>query len=511
MSIEQRSTLLSSIRREFGRRVGLTIFIFLVTSFVILGLGRMVNSQYQSFVIIGVRSDSSVVNHIDQTDGGLVILVSRLLKDPDVMARIAERAGLMPSGDEDAGRRFVAELRQRIVIKSNGNDAVAIRYFDDDPSVLHKVLAAVEYVLIEEAVSRQQGVEKSVLALLDEQVNAYEAKLKEAEEALSSFQVNVDSNASSVIQANVDRMRSQVSDERLLISELTAKKKLLQEKISGIELQGASVPSDLDKKLKQLDMLLVRLDGLKRTYPDTSPEVIDMRRQVELLKLEIELLSDDNARASESDTASKLERLQQLREQTTEVDRQLHRSDARYQQLQKALNDQYAKLEAAGTNQSKHAELLREYNVAKGIYDEFRSRGEKAHAEIAINAELERSAFEERAPVSPPVPKSKLSHIDIAILAPVAGVIAAIGMIFILAGLDRRIRSSNALCQVLSEHVELLGVVPAYRTPAMNRRARLQLIRGGMAFLFAAVIYGAVAYINIVGYDQAYRQFEGLL
>ena len=119
-------------------------------------------------------------------------------------------------------------------------------------------------------------------------------------------------------------------------------------------------------------------------------------------------------------------------------------------------------------------------------------RKEAARLSMTLDIEGQGVSYRIQEPASFPLKPSGILFIHFAILGPILGFLIPLGLIVLYVLVDPHFRSARALQRQLPPDVELIGVVPHYRSPLSER-----LFKKDMIFILIVLSGSLVAYISI--------------
>ena len=152
-------------------------------------------------------------------------------------------------------------------------------------------------------------------------------------------------------------------------------------------------------------------------------------------------------------------------------------------------------------HQAQLAELTRDYDVTRQLYEDLLERKEKARMSMALDIEGQGITYRVKEPVVFPTAPVGLRFTHFFLAAPVLGMLVPIGLLIAYVLLDPRIRFSDRLQNALPAGIPVLAVIPHVATPLERRANRSEwlMVAGFVAVvLLAYVIVAAVRLTGVV-------------
>lgn len=506
--------LLRHARGMWHRRwIGLAVS-WLVAIVAVVVVYR-IPERYEASARIHVDTDSflkpmlaglAIQPNIDQQ----VQLLGRTLISRPNIETLIRTAGL------DAVERGPVE-RERLIDRlmntvrltpAGANNLYLISYRDTDPTQARKVVQSLVGVFIELAESDKREDSTSAVKFVDEHIRQYEENLRAAEGRLKDFKLKYLGTAGrdggdyfarmSQLQAGIDAARLELG-----VAEQT--RDAYRRELSGE--QRVLSPESMDPRIVEsvpefdtrIAALKKDLDDLLRKYTDNHPDVVSTRRL--LGQLEEQRRNELEARRKAgpaSRRAQTLERnpvFEQLRVSLAEAEAnvasaraKLAGQEAQYRQLK-------AQAQLVPQVEAEYAQLNRDYDVQKKLYESLLARRQSAGLGIE-SQETDGSHIRVIDPprVAPgPVQPSRVVMLLMAFLASLAsGALAS----FAASQLMPTFPDARALREVTQRPV--LGTVSRVANGAAKRRARQGTFMfaggvGGLIAAFAAVVAVALA------------------
>ena len=418
-----------------------------------------------------------------------------------VMTRLLAIGGWMDATPSAVMQdRLMEQVRERTQITNARENLVQITYHDNDPQRAYRIADAMANLLIEESLASKERESREAYEFIDKQVSDYHRKLTEAEDNLQAYRSeNADAQPGSATDVNtrIGALRTQVEQTRMNLMELRSREQALSAQLSGESAVTAVQTRESLYRTQLLD-LQNQLDTLLLSYTDRHPDVVRVRHQMADIQTAMRQEEQRRTRPHSGDDAAdaRLNPLyQELRSRLAETRREIAAIQSRMGASEGLLGDELGRSRRIAASESTLAELTRDYEVNREIYQDMLRRRENARVSMEMDRERRGLTMRIQDPAQMPVRPSGLRFLHFALGGLVAAVAIPLGLLFLLVRFDPRVRSPRQLEG--QGNYTLLTVVPRYRTPRDRRREFMRLAVS--ASLLCAVM---LAYGLVYGYRQ---------
>ncbi|UXH76723.1 XrtA system polysaccharide chain length determinant [Roseateles amylovorans] len=484
----------------------------LITSWIVALVAAVVvfvvPDRYEASARVYVDTQSilkplmSGVAVLSNTEQQVNMLSRTLISRPNVeklvrMADLDLRA--TSKSDQEA---LIERVTRNLSIQTAGgstNNLYILSYRDSSPDVSKKVVASLLSIFMESSLGATRKDSTTAATFLNEQIKNYETKLEEAETRRKEFRLrnlqltasDGKDSASRLADANAQLEAARLSLREAVSARDAAKQQLdldLKRNSSGSSLQSLMQESSQKLATPEIDG---RIDGLKRNldqlqqrYTDQHPDVINTQRLIkdleaqrrkEVADLQKAALNNPTAGGGRADSLTYQNMAQVLANKEIEVAQLRGRVDelqGRYVQAQAAIK-------LAPQLEAEFAQLNRDYEVIKKNYEEMVSRRESASLSTDLDNTSGVADFRiidpPRASTKPVAPNRLVLMAAGLVVALLAGLVAA----FAASQLRPVFHDLNELRQRLE--LPILGAVSRQETPEDRRRAKVDLLRFGVA------------------------------
>lgn len=492
--------LLRAVWRELIHWRNWVLAIFVSVMFGTLVVGMNWPETYKVNTMIYVDR-SNIIQPLLQGQAVLTSLnqATEMIYSRKLLLRVAEDAGVITADAPiELQEKIVGLLRNGIQLRAEKGNYFSILYSNRDPDRAFAIINAVVDAFIEESAESRKEESRSAYEFIDQQVNAYKRQLQDAEDKIKDFQSkNLDGSTSSVAQ-KIDAYRQQIENQKLLIGETEIQAQAIDEQLNK-ESKNIQLANKIDAEKQRLQTLQSQLDTLRLSYQETYPDIVNLKEQIDAQKLVIDAMQADGYVASSNSDTIEDPLFDQLRKQKSQIELNVLSQKRRLASLEKLLQEEYDRAERIASKQAELQELNRDYAVIKDNYDQMLDRKEKARLSMTLDVQGQGINYKIYEPALYPLAPSGLQFFHFAIIAPLAGIVVAVGLIFVYVLLDARVRSPLMLMAKLPESIDLLAIIPHLNSPLSGRLLRGDIIMLGMFFLLAIAAYSGLIYARLEG------------
>lgn len=399
--------------------------------------------------------------------------------------------------------RRMERIQENTRVTSPREDLVHIVYSDSDAERTFRVTERLAELFIAESLETKERESREAYEFIDSQVQAYHRKLIEAEENLQAYRSrNADAQPDSTAEVNnrVSALRTQVSQNRMELQEHRSRAAALASQLSR-ESAVTAVQTRANLYGAQLVELQSQVDLLLLNYTEQYPDVVRLRHQIADIK---RAMQEDAARPDTApqggtpfESAQLNPHYQQLRQQRDEALREMAATNARLGVSQSMLGEELGRRRSIVNAEGALAELTRDYEVNRDLYQDLLRRRENARVSMQLDQEERGLTLRVQDPATMPLRPTGLRFMHFAIGGLMLAILLPLGVVFLRARFDPRIRSASHLSRRIG--APLLAVIPTYHTPAERRQ---DVARVALSFAIVATV--VVAYGLVYGYKQLY-------
>jgi polysaccharide chain length determinant protein (PEP-CTERM system associated) len=426
-------------------------------------------------------------------DQQVSMLARTLISRPNVEKLVASPALELDSADPVAHDRIVSKLMNDIKIAPIGTgNLYDISFRGSDPDLARRLVVATVGLFVDSGAGEKKRDSQEAGHFIDEQIKSYEAKLIETENRLKEFKIRnfgVTGVSNQDYFSRVSALTEEVSKLRVDLSAAEQARDSYRRELTSEnpqlppELASAGVPGVTGGLAARIDEQHRILDELLRRYTDEHPDVVNARRVLAQLEVEMQRRHAEDqalARSGRATSAATSPVYQKLRISIAESEAQVASMRSQLSAKQALLDQVRA---AAGRQPQAEAELVqlnRDYDIIRKNYDLMVARRESAALGVKLDESSQLAEFRVVEPprvLGAPVFPSRLHLSLIALLLSVAaGVGAAIA-----ADLVRPTFDDKESLRLLSGR-PVLGSLSMLRTLGAAAQHRASVMRFSLAF-----------------------------
>jgi polysaccharide chain length determinant protein (PEP-CTERM system associated) len=338
-------------------------------------------------------------------------------------------------------------------------------------------------------------------------VQEYHEKLARAEEQLKEFRsANLDAQPGSDQDLNtrMSALQTRIEQSTQELRETEIKKQSLEKQLSG-EAEVASVISRENQFRARIAELQSQMDTLRLSYHETYPDIVNLRHQIaDLTKgIEDEKHRRDAAKASGritiDDSVINNPMYQQLRRELSQTQVQVDTLIARIGEARRQLQLELERGKRVHGGQATLAELTRDYQVNRDIYQDLLKRRENARVSMNLDKERQGLSFKIQEPATLPLQPSGVRYWHFIVGAVFLGLLVPVGLLYARVRLDPRVRLPWLISKKLN--LPTLATVPHLWTVTEVRTAQAEvqwLMLGVSSTLFVLVLFTALRLLQVV-------------
>jgi len=397
--------------------------------------------------------------------------------------------------------KLIENIRGNTQITAPRENLVQITYSDSNPERTFRVTERLGDLFISESLATKERESRDAFEFINKQVIAYHRKLSDAEANLQRYRSeNVDAQPGSETDVNsrIAALRTQVEQARMAFMEQSSRASSLDAQLSG-EASVTAVQTREGLYRAQLVELQGQLDTLLLNYTEQYPDVVRIRHQMADIQSAMQREGQRREQTSSNSAMGNVQfnpMYQELRTRLSEARRDMAATQSRMGASEELLEQELERSRRIAASESTLAELTRDYEVNRDIYQDLLKRRENARVSMALDREKRGLTMRIQDPATMPLRPTGLRLAHFAAGGLLLAVALPLGLLFARVKLDPRVRSVRQI-EGRNPSYPTLAVVPRYLTAIDRRRefGRTMLSVGMVAFVMLAF---ALAY----GYRQ---------
>ena len=492
------------LREELRRRPVMLAMIFAGIALAALVIGIMLPRKYTSSTTILVQESNIIAPLMEgravptgvSDRAGITREVAFSKK---VMHEILKVGGWMedkPSALEQD--KLIEKVVARTEITNPRPNLIQIAYTDPSPERAFEVARNFANLVIDESLATKERESRQAYEFIDQQVHQYHDKLTDAEAKLEQYRsANPDARAGVEADVNlrIGELRRQIETSKLELIDQRSDEGALQSQLSG-ESEISAVQTRASEFRARLIELQAERDRLLLSFTEQHPDVVRVQHQIRDLEEELQEETQRQktrvaGQAGSINSASEFNPLYtELRSKLAAAQRNTAATTSRIATAQGMLDDELARSSRIASSESALAELTRDYEVNRDLYQDLLKRRENARVSMNLDAERRGLSFRIQEPASLPLRPAGLRLLYVAI----AGLLLALMLpVLVLLGvikLDPRVRAPRQIEMLAG--LPVLGVIPRFPTRAARARNLRRLSLAATLFMSVPVAYGTV-------------------
>ena len=415
-----------------------------------------------------------------------------------VMQGVLEAGGWMASRPTPVEQeRLIEEIQGNTRITAPRENLVEITYSDSDPERTFRVTQRLADLFIEESLATKERESREAYEFISKQVGDYHAKLIEAEDNLQAYRsANADAQPGSAtdVTTRISALRTQVEQSRMQLMEQRSSESALASQLSGESAVTAVQTRESVYRAQLLD-LQGQLDSLLLNYTEQHPDVVRIRHQMADIQTAMRQASERRDGPGENGALgdARLNPLyQELRSRLSETRREMAATQSRMAASQSLLDEELGRSRRIAASESTLAELTRDYEVNRDIYQDLLRRRENARVSMELDREKRGLTLRIQDPAAMPLRPSGLRLMHFAAGGLVLAMLIPLALLFAKVRFDSRVRSVRQL-ESRGGAYPILAVVPRYLT-TRDRRAELGRTLLSLSILVVVALAFGFAY-----------------
>jgi protein tyrosine kinase modulator len=411
------------------------------------------------------------------------------MTDLDIKAKTAEQT-----------ERMLNDLAGKISIADAGRENLyTISYQDANGELAKKVVQSLLTIFVESSLGKTRQDISSSARFIEEQLQQYQQKLTDAENALKEFKqkhIGMMPGQGGDYYAKLADVSTQLRqaqlDQKEAINRRDQLKRQLTDEEPELTAAAGATNSEIDDRIQALQK---QMDQMRLQYTDLHPDVQATKRLIEKLQAEKKA---DLAKRKSDPAGSKIQNpvYQQLTLSIAEADANVSSLQARVAEYQR----RYVELRNASNMipqvEQEYTQLTRDYDVYRQNYDALLKRRESVTMSGEVESKTDTVDFRVIDPPFVPSQPAWPNRPLLLSLVTLGGLGAGIAVAFLLSQLRRTVTDRRVLRELTG--LPLLGAVSRVETDETRRRKRKGLLTYLAALGSLIAAYGAVMVLQLL-------------
>ena len=414
------------------------------------------------------------------TNQQVAIMATTLINRPNLekVARMTDLAlGAKTPGQMES---ILNDLSKRIKLRGTGYDdnLYTIAYENKNPALAKRVVESLLNIFVENGLGNNRKNIASSQKFIEDQLQSYETKLIDAENALKDFKRRnigvMPGEMGEDYYSELAKVHDQIGQADMSLKEAENRRDSLKRQLSGddptlfVDSSTSSSTPEIDARIQSLK---TSLDALRLKYTDLYPDVVATKRLI--AELEASKKKDASVRkpvAGYSQNAF----YQQLNISLSDAEADVASMQARLQGYQARYDDLKAQVNKIPEVEAEYTQLTRNYDIYKKNYESLLSRRESAKMSGEMEAKSDVVDFRvidpPRVPLTPSSPNRPLLMSGVLL----GGLLAGVALAFLRSQFRRTVDSRNDVYSMTD--MPLLGTVTMIESQDAKLKTRKGLI-----------------------------------
>ena len=488
--------LLVALRAELIRFRFWCALLFLIVAYVFLIAGLLWPKNYTTKVVLFADVTNIIepllkgraeMTKIDRSEQASEVIYTRR-----ILLETAMQAGLLTAtSSEQQQDAVIKQLRGGVRVARERNlNYVQLSYTATNPDTSFEVLNAVVNVFIEDTAKRKRDESVGAYNFIDAQVQTYKKQLENAEEKLKEFKAKNTDGSEESVSARLASLRQEIESLNIAIEESQSRINTIEQQLNT-EGRYLRAKGQVDELKLRRQTLTAQLEQMLLSYQESYPDVVSLRAQINELDTAIgKIQSAGDIYASSDKVQNPL--YEELRKQLADADVSMRSQKRRMQSLLSLQEDEFARQQRIAASQAALSDLTRDYDVTKKVYEEMLQRKETARVSMTLDIEGQGVSYRIQEPAAFPLKPSGIHFIHFALVGPLLAFLVPLGMLILYILVDPHLRSARSLQKQLPSDIDVIGVVPHYKTPISERLLKKDVLLIGTVLAIGMACYLAI-------------------
>jgi len=494
-----------ALLKELNQHKGKAAICFAVVMATVVTAGFFWPKKYEASAII-YADDQNIIKPLlagqaetTRPDVDQLALVRERLTSNQILEQVLLEAKLVDNLDDKYRvQPLLRALQAGVSVTEAGHNHTKIAYRAKDPSQAYLIASTLTNVFISNSARIKRQESGEAYTFIDSQVKTYKGQLQAAEEKLKNFKsANAESGEDSIAK-RVAELRSSLESYNLELQIARARRDELRQQLNH-ESEYIAQRYKADVYRDAMSQAQSKLDTLRLSYQETYPDIVALKQQIADLERTIAQTQNQPVANGGTQGSNANPVYQKLKTDLSDAEVQVRTLELRLTSTQRLLDTELGHSRQSAEYQAQLAELTRDYNVTRQIYEDMLERKEKARLSVALDVQGQGLNYKIQEPPVYPTAPVGLRFVHFFMAAPLVGLLVPIGLLVAYIQLDPRIRFVDNLQAALPSSVPVLAVVPHVATPFERRLMRSQWNYIGVFVAVILLVYAVVAVARLTG------------
>ncbi len=431
-------------------------------------------------------------------------LMTRQLVSRPTLEKVARMTDLdVKAKTPEDTEKMLDELAEKISIADTGRENLyTISYQDANGDLAKKVVQSLLTIFVESSLGKTRQDISSSQRFIEEQLQQYQQKLTDAENALKEFKqkhIGMMPGQGGDYYAKLAEVSAQLRQAQLDQQEAVNRRNQLKRQLEDEEPEltaaaaVASSSSEIDARIQTLQK---QMDQLRMQYTDLHPDIQATKRLID--RLEEQKKAELAAAKKAGPAGARIQNpvYQQLTIAIAEADATVSSLGARVAEYQRRFGDLRNASNMIPQIEQEYTQLTRDYEVYKQNYDALLKRRESVTMSGEVESKTDTVDFRVIDPPFVPSQPAWPNRPLLLSLVTLGGLLAGVGVAFVLSQLRRTVADRRALRELTG--LPLLGAVSRVENDETRRRKRKGLLTYLAALGSLIAAYGGMMVVQLV-------------
>lgn len=501
--------ILLMLRRELWEKRRIFAAIYFATSMLFLAVGWFWPKTYNSYSTLLVDEDNILRPLLEgtaalQTPGDQARIARELIFSRQAMESVLINTGWFESDSPELLKEeIIADVQNNTEVENAGRNLIYISYTDVDSERAFLTVKEMTDTFISNSVVAKQKRSLDAYEFINNQAQEYQKKLQVADEALKTFfseSIDARPGTQEEVNSRITDLRARMEATQLEIRELNIRRETLRKQLSG----EAVITENLTREgqyREQLATLQEQLNTLRLSYHDAYPDIVRLKTQIATIENKIEEerqlaennIAGENTRVTQAATTSSL--YQELRSQFSATETEIASLETRLEETKSLLAKEEARVLRINDVEAKLAELTRDQEVNRELYQSLLRQRESARISMNIDQENQGSTFKIQEPPMLQHTPQGIRFAHFLAMGMIFSFLLPTGLIYGFTFIDQRVRTQSVIADKLG--LPVLASVYHMNTPreyTLNSFKKSVVL---MVIVASWLIYGWAAFEKV--------------
>ena len=501
------------LARESIQRRGTLVALFALVSLAFLTVGYFWQKKYESEVTLFIDNSNIVrpllegaavtTAHRDQA-----YIASEILFSQEILDKVMEEGGWVDGSMTLEDRERIKEkIIDKTSISNQGSTLLRIAFENADPRTAYETTRSFADLFLERTKQDQATESEKAFDFIDSQVEVYRKKLADSEKRLQDFRAQT-SDARPGTEKNLDarilELRRKIESTELEYAEARSRADALSRELARVAVTADNVYRE-SQYLSQINDLQAEMDLLLLSYTEDYPDIVRLRQQIDDLRQLAAREKQRQVEQSRNASAVVIGRdayisrgtsmspiYQKLSAEASSAEVEANSLKTRLDNTRVLLSKELNRSNKTTDVERKLADLSRDYQVNKDIYQDLLKRRESARVSMTLDKERQGVLYRIQEPATYPILPDGIRFLHFAIVGIMLGFILPLTYLIVFLQLDPRVRTASVLSEEDGLELPLLAVVPHLESSRdksswFTKKGTLMLIVMSVFIIYAVV------------------------